>query len=81
MALCSLCNALKEVHENCPSCSRQLEDGGKVTDYLDPYGHYNDAETIKMGDGYAHTAKAQMCPHLLICKACGYEQVIRIQEE
>jgi hypothetical protein len=81
MAMCPLCNALKEVNKNCLNCSNRLEDSGKVSDYLDPYGHYNDEETVKMGDGYPNTAKDQICPHLLVCKECGYDQVIFIQEE
>lgn len=81
MATCPLCNALKEVNRNCPTCSTRLEDAGKVSDFLDPYSHYNDEETVKMGDGYPNTAKDQICPHLLTCKSCGYDQVIFIQEE
>lgn len=81
MAICSLCNALKEINENCPNCSEKLKDAGKVSDYLDPYGHYNDEETVKMGDGYPNSAKDQICPHVLICEECGYDQVIFIQEE
>ncbi len=81
MAMCPLCNALKEVNKNCPNCNKPLEDSGKVSDYLDPYGHYNDEETVKMGDGYPNTARDQICPHLLVCKECGFDQVIFIQEE
>ncbi len=81
MAMCPLCNALKEINKNCPNCSTRLEDSGKVSDYLDPYGHYNDEETVKMGDGYPNTAKDQICPHLFACKECGYDEVLFIQEE
>ena len=79
--MCPLCNALKEVNRNCPTCNTKLEDSGKVSDFLDPYGHYNDEETVKMGDGYPDTAKDQICPHLLTCKSCGCDQVVFIQEE
>ncbi len=81
MAMCPLCNALKEINKNCPNCSTRLEDSGKVSDYLDPYGHYNDEETVKMGDGYPNTAKDQICPHLFTCMACGYDEVVFMQEE
>ena len=80
MAICPLCNALREVKMDCPKCHSQLNDGGKVSDYLDAYGHYNDEETVKMGDGYPNTAKDQICPHLMVCNECGYDQVIFIQE-
>ena len=80
MAICPLCNALEELHISCPNCQIRLTDGGKVSDYLDVYGHYNDEETNKMGDGYLNTAKDQICPHLMVCATCGYDEVEFIQE-
>ena len=81
MTVCPLCNSLKTLEIHCPKCQTLLEDSGKVSDYLDPYGHYNDEETVKMGDGYPNTAKGQICPHLMVCKECGYEEVQLIKEE
>ena len=57
MAMCPLCNAFKELEMYCTVCRTSLDDSGKVSDFLDPYGHYNDEETVKMGDGYPHTAE------------------------
>lgn len=81
MAMCPLCNSLKELKIECPTCKTILHDSGKVSDYLDPYGHYNDEETVKMGDGYPNTAKDEICPHLMACPECGYDVVRFIQEE
>ncbi len=81
MAMCPLCNSLKELDTSCPTCNTRLDDSGKVSDYLDPYGHYNDEEMVKMGDGYLNTAKSKICPHLMVCNNCGYEKVKFIQEE
>ncbi|MGN7479340.1 hypothetical protein ACTHOQ_15985 [Solibacillus silvestris] len=80
MAICPLCNALQEIKMDCPTCHSRLSDSGKVSDYSDPYGHYNDEETVKMGDGYANTAKEEICPHLMVCHECGYDRVVFIQE-
>ena len=80
MAVCPLCNGLHEVEKYCRTCHILLNDEGKVSDYLDPYGHYNDEETVKMGDGYPYTAANEICPHLLTCTECGYDQVIFIQQ-
>ncbi|MFB5089175.1 hypothetical protein PGC35_18610 [Psychrobacillus sp. PGGUH221] len=55
MAMCPLCNSLKELEVSCPECNTRLDDSGKVSDFLDPYGHYNDEETVIMGDGYPNT--------------------------
>ena len=81
MAICPLCNNLQELHPDCPNCHSSLMDSGKVSDYMDPYGHYNDEETNKMGDGYPNTAKDQICPHLMVCQECGYDKVVFIQEQ
>lgn len=80
MAQCPLCNSLVEIEVFCPHCNKKLDDSGKVSDYLDPYGHYNDEETLKMGDGYPNTATDQICPHLMTCSECGYDEVRFIQE-
>lgn len=80
MVMCPLCNSLKTVNTFCPKCNSPLDDTGKVSDYFDPYGHYNDEETVKMGDGYPNTAKDNICPHLIVCPKCGYEKVEFIKE-
>ncbi|MBS4196461.1 hypothetical protein KHA97_15455 [Bacillus sp. FJAT-49870] len=81
MAMCPICNSFKELEIYCSECSFRLEDSGKVSDFLDPYGHYNDQETVKMGDGYPNTAKDQICPHLMYCNNCGRNEVEFVQEE
>ena len=77
MALCPVCNALTSLMYYCTNCQSQLEDFGKVADFLDPYGHYNDLETVKSADGYLEDG---VCPHLLYCNECGQEQVIFVHE-
>ncbi|MFJ8263856.1 hypothetical protein ACIQ4I_18270 [Rummeliibacillus sp. NPDC094406] len=81
MAICPVCNSLKVLEINCPNCGTLLENDGKVADFLDPYSHYEDEETVKMGDGYPNTAKDQICPHLMVCHNCGYDKVVFIKEE
>lgn len=81
MAICPLCNSLKVLEINCPRCGISLNNDGKISDFVDPYNHYEDAETIKMGDGYPNTAKDQICPHLMVCPNCEYDKVVFIQEE
>ena len=80
MAVCPLCNALQTLIKGCPYCQTQLEDAGKVSDFLDPYGHYNDDETVKMGDGYLNTVATAKCPHIFYCKHCGYDKVYMINQ-
>lgn len=78
MELCPVCNALTELLANCANCQEPLEDYGKVSDFLDPYGHYNDLDTIKSADGYTDPS---ICPHLLYCNNCGHEQVLFVHEK
>jgi DNA-directed RNA polymerase subunit M/transcription elongation factor TFIIS len=81
VAMCPLCNGLNELDMNCSNCGTLMTDLGKVSDFLDPYGHYNDEETVKMGDGYPNTAQDQICPHLMSCKHCSHDKVVFIQEQ
>jgi|GEM_PF-515601 len=81
MSMCPLCNSFKTLEKYCATCHGQLQDAGKVADFLDPYGHYNDIETVKMGDGYLDTIEKNICPHLMHCTNCGYQEVAFIQEE
>lgn len=81
MSLCPLCNSFKQLNENCPNCQIPLVDGGRVADYLDPYGHYNDIETVKSGDGYLYTIKNELCPHLIYCQQCNHDEVVFVREQ
>jgi len=78
LSLCPVCNALIPLTINCILCENPLEDFGKVADFLDPYGHYNDIETVQSADGYAQNGT---CPHLLYCEDCHHEQVVLIHEK
>ncbi|MED3562766.1 hypothetical protein [Bacillus xiapuensis] len=80
MAMCPICNSFEVLAKYCPECGTPLADSGKVSDFLDPYGHYNDEETVKMGDGYPNTAKDQICPHLMYCHTCGHNEVELVKE-
>lgn len=80
MAMCPLCNALQTVEIGCPKCGHLLGDAGKAADFSDPYSHYNDEETIRMGDGYPNTARDHICPHVMHCQNCGYDEVHFVRE-
>ncbi|PLT32112.1 hypothetical protein [Bacillus sp. V5-8f] len=80
MAMCPLCNGFEELEMYCTECGTMLNDSGKVSDFMDPYGHYNDEDTVKMGDGYQNTTKDNICPHLMSCASCNHDQVVFIKE-
>lgn len=81
MSMCPVCNAFDQLEKDCIKCSATLDDKGKITDFLDPYGHYNDIETVKSADGFPFTVSAQQCPHLLYCHYCHHEEIEFVQEE
>ncbi|WP_026692633.1 hypothetical protein [Peribacillus kribbensis] len=80
MAMCPYCNGFEKLEKICTVCGTIMEDSGKVSDFLDPYGHYNDEETVKLGDGFPRTAEDDICPHLVSCPECGHDQVVFVQE-
>jgi len=81
LSVCPLCNSLIQLNQHCPQCESSLTDGGRVSDYLDPYGHYNDIETVKSADGYMYTLRSNLCPHLIYCPQCHYDDVVFIKEQ
>lgn len=81
MGICPLCNGILSIEIHCFKCNTLLEHQGKVTDFLDPYSHYNDNDIVKLADGYQNTFKYQICPHIFICPTCGEEKVHFIKEQ
>jgi hypothetical protein len=65
---CPVCNGLTELTENCPNCSSSMEDCGKISSYLDPYGPYEDMKESPT-EGEATTGDYQ-CVHFLQCPSC-----------
>lgn len=81
MKMCPVCNTFQSLEKRCPFCHSQLIDGGRVADYLDPYGHYNDIATSNLGDGFTNDKEKQQCPHLIYCKGCQYDEVFLVEEQ
>lgn len=81
MAICPACNAFIQLTAVCSTCQGKLRDGGKLADFLDPYGHYNDTDTLKLSDGVPDSIQQQVCPHLMYCNNCGTEQITYVEEQ
>jgi len=81
MKLCPVCNSFQSIDKSCPLCVNMLIDGGRVADYLDPYGHYNDIETSNLSDGFQRSTENEQCPHLLYCEHCNYDEVLIVKEQ
>ncbi|WP_019240353.1 MULTISPECIES: hypothetical protein [Bacillus] len=80
MSICPLCNGLQTICQNCQRCSAELEDKGKITDYLDTYSAYEDIETLKQVDGNEHSIENKICVHYFLCEQCGFEEYVEILE-
>jgi len=59
--ICLYCNALAELHLNCPACGGAMEDYGALQDILGPYAPYEENEAPR--ENYS-------CIHQLYCPNC-----------
>ncbi|MBM7551118.1 hypothetical protein [Thalassobacillus pellis] len=81
MKVCSYCNGLKHLEQQCPACKNLMDDQGKLVDYLDDYSPYLDVGITKMVDGDRQSVKSDHCIHVLRCKSCDRDEVVVIEEE
>lgn len=80
MEFCPLCNGIEAIHLSCPKCQTNMEDQGKLTDFLDDYSPYLDIDMVKMVDGDPKSLEEHQCLHYFYCPACRHEEVRTIQE-
>lgn len=81
MYVCPLCNGLKTFETNCPSCSNEMQDKGRVVDYLDDYSPYLEDEGLKAVDGVKDSRESHLCIHLTHCENCGFVENIKVEEQ
>lgn len=81
MSICPVCNGLKQVTMNCPTCYGRMEEKGRVMDYFDQYSPYMPIDQLKMNDGYENNLLEKKCPHLFFCENCETDTVMFISEE
>ena len=70
MQLCPLCNGIYCQRVFCPSCGTELQDGGILENYYEPYSPYLPEEILDQVDGLISEEK---CIHLFYCPTCGYD--------
>ncbi len=76
MQKCGICNGWEEMAYRCPACKGEMEDRGRITDFLDePRSNIVHKRTGRAG-GDKHTSDD--CLHLFICSECGLEDIIGI---
>lgn len=80
MSICPVCNGYEVKEIICSSCTQQMEDQGKVSDYFDDYSPYMDIDLMKLEDGYPVNYSLSQCVHLYKCPHCGKEDTQIIQE-
>jgi hypothetical protein len=64
---CPVCNGLTNLAQDCPACGSPMEDCGKISTLMDPYGPYEentepDTKGAVTGDNH--------CVHYLQCPNC-----------
>jgi len=80
MAICPVCNGLRELYLICTNCGEPMLESGRLMDYFENYSPYMDINLTKMEDGYPDTNSDEKCPHLYSCPACHSDEVIFIKE-
>ena len=70
MPLCPLCNGIYTKNIICPNCKRQMEDGGILENYYEPYSPYLPDEILNQVDGVS----SDQCIHLFYCPNCNYDR-------
>jgi hypothetical protein len=80
MGVCSVCNGLKELKVECPTCRDEVLDKGRVMDYYDDYSAYMPIDQMKLEDGQYDDFRTSKCPHFVSCLQCGYEGTYLVKE-
>ncbi|HZG70769.1 MAG TPA: hypothetical protein VEY51_04455 [Chondromyces sp.] len=76
MAVCDLCNGMRNKVVSCPNCNAQMEDTGRVYDYYDDYSAYMEIDLNKLVDGDPTSSSREDCAHLFHCLDCQNQIVI-----
>lgn len=74
--ICKLCNGMTEASKKCNLCGSKMENGGKLSDYYDPYSPYESRDTILGAD--ISDMEKEKCVHLLYCPVCGNDTRIAV---
>ncbi len=80
MAICPVCNGLREVLLICSNCGQTMVESGKLMDYYDDYSPYMEIDLMKLEDGYPDNHSDHKCAHLYRCPSCQKDDVIFIKE-
>jgi len=80
LAICPVCNGLREVYLLCTDCGEPMLEAGRLIDFFDDYSPYMEIDLMKLEDGYPDTNSGEKCPHLYKCPACQKDEVIFIKE-
>ena len=71
--ICPVCNGLENIYMNCPDCEQQMQEGGSLQQFFDPYSPYISGEILNeegMNEGE--------CVHLVFCNQCGNDKRVSI---
>lgn len=67
--VCPICNGLSHLNKACTNCGKQMDEIGKMEDYMDPYYPYMDKESFSM-DNKKLLIGDHLCVHLYYCEFC-----------
>ncbi|MFQ3543756.1 hypothetical protein Q7A53_06695 [Halobacillus rhizosphaerae] len=76
MQECGICNGWEEMAYRCPACKGEMEDRGRITDFLNESRSnivHTRTDTVR-----EDKQSTDDCLHLFICSECGLEDIIGI---
>ncbi|SES99737.1 hypothetical protein [Anaerobranca gottschalkii] len=73
--ICPVCNGLKEIYLQCPICHGEMEEGGSLQQFFDPYSPYLSQEIMSL-EGMSD----KVCVHLIFCSNCGIDKRISVNK-
>jgi hypothetical protein len=69
--LCPVCNGLEQLAAQCPACSRNADDCGRLSDFAGPYAPYQpDPDTDSIYNETVSLDYEFSCLHVIYCPEC-----------
>lgn len=73
--ICPVCNGLKDIYLQCSTCLQDMEEGGSLQQFFDPYSPYLSQELMDL-EGISD----KVCIHLLFCYNCGIDKRVSVDK-
>ncbi|WP_186579200.1 hypothetical protein [Aquibacillus kalidii] len=77
---CPLCNGFINDSPPCPTCQGNMENQGRLVDFMGDYIAYLDYEGTKLIDHDPDSLESHTCVHLFYCPECEATNNVSVKE-